>query len=317
MPTDVVTSTLSFPSHDGGHDIVATVWQPASADAARAPRGVVQLVHGMSEHIGRYDDFARHLVSCGFVVCGEDHIGHGRSVDSPEQLGCLPPDGAGALVENVHELRGIVAPRVAPDTPYVLFGHSMGSFISRAYLARHGQGLAAAVLCGTGQQPLAVSRAGNLLARALCALRGVDYRSSFIDGMGAGAYSKQIDGARTPFDWLNTDPAGVDAYIADPLCGFMFSVGGYAALTALTGEIATARCVEAVPKELPVLFIAGDQDPVGACGAGVRQAAEALERAGVADVTVRLYEGMRHEVLNEPGHAQVYADVTDWIGARL
>ena len=313
MENEVLRSSVGFTSHDGTSAIKGLVWRCADA----RPRGVVQLVHGMSEHIGRYDDYARHLAREGYVVCGEDHIGHGHSVEGAERLGCLPPDGKETLIEDVHELRGLVTSRLDGDVPYVIFGHSMGSFIARAYLARHGQGVAAAVLSGTGQQPVALSRAGNLLARALCVLRGQDFRSRLIDGMGAGAYSKQIADARTPTDWICTDPAVVDAYNADPLCGVMFSVGGYAALTSLTGEVATSACAAKVPRSLPVLLVAGEEDPVGACGAGVRQVAEQLRAAGVADVTVKLYAGMRHEVLNEPGHAQVYADVDAWMGEHL
>lgn len=311
---DIMRETVEFKSHDGTSTIRGLVWLPS---AGGQPRGVVQLVHGMSEYVGRYERFARFLAGEGFIVCGEDHIGHGHSVEDPQQLGCLPPDGADVLIADVHELRGIVTARAGAGVPYVIFGHSMGSFITRAYLARHGRGVAAAVLCGTGQQPVALSKAGNVLSRMLCALRGPSYRSSFIDGLGAGAYAKQIENARTPADWICTDEAVVDAYNADELCGFMFSVGGYAALTSLTGEVATDACARRVPTELPVLFIAGEQDPVGVCGAGVRSAAEQLQRAGVADVSVLLYEGMRHEVLNEPGYERVQADVLAWLEERL
>lgn len=320
---EVQREPISFPSSDGESTIRGYVWTPApaagaapgtgAAPAAPVPRGIVQLVHGMAEHVGRYDDLARHLVKCGFVVCGDDHIGHGRSVSDPSKLGCLPPKGKEFLIEDEHQLRSLVSARFPSQTPYIMYGHSMGSFITRAYLARHGEGLAGAVLCGTAQQSLALSRIGHALARILGFFRGDDYRSSFLDGMGAGAYSKQIENARTPFDWLCTDPAVVDAYMADELCGFMFSVGGYAALTDLTGEIATKACASKVPKDLPLFFIAGDQDPVGDCGAGVRAVAEQLIDAGVRDVQLKLYPGMRHEIHNEPGRAQVYGDVVEWM----
>lgn len=328
---EVQREPISFPSSDGESTISGCVWTPAPAAGAApaadatspafaaatpAPRGIVQLVHGMAEHVGRYDDLACHLVECGFVVCGDDHIGHGLSVSDPSKLGCLPPKGKDFLIEDEHQLRSLVSARFPPQTPYIMYGHSMGSFITRAYLARHGQGLAGAILCGTAQQPLALSRIGHALARILGFFRGDEYRSSFLDDMGAGAYSKQIENARTPFDWLCTDPAVVDAYLADDLCGFMFSVGGYAALTDLTGEIATKACASKVPKDLPLFFIAGDQDPVGDCGAGVRAAADQHAAAGVLDVQVKLYPGMRHEIHNEPGHAQVYEDVVEWMEAH-
>ncbi len=315
MTEAVEVVPVGFLSHDGESTIKGSVWRPVEAAGRRgaAPRGVVQIVHGMVEHIGRYDEFARYLVGQGFVVCAEDHIGHGRSVSDASQLGCLPVDGKEILIEDVHELRKTVTARYSRQTPYILFGHSMGSFISRAYLARHGKGVDAAVLCGTGQQPLALSKAGNALARFLAKRKGPDYRSALVDGMGVGAYAKQVQNPRTPHDWICTDPAVVDAYIADELCGAMFSVGGYAALTDLTAEVATAACAAKVPKDLPVLFVAGAEDPVGACGKGVQAAAEQLRGAGVRDVSVKLYPGMRHEILNEPGKRQVFADVADWM----
>ena len=143
--------------------------------------------------------------------------------------------------------------------------------------------------------------------------RGTDYRSAFLDGLGAGAFAKQIENARTPFDWLSTDPAVVDAYIADEMCGAMFSAGGYATLTDLTGEVVTRACAAKVPHDLPVLFVAGAEDPVGGCGKGVHAAAELLRGAGVRRVDEVLYPGMRHEILNEPGRAQVYADIAQWM----
>ena len=317
MDQPVTRTSVGFKSHDGKTQIKGLVWCPERVKAggcATSPVGIVQIVHGMSEHVGRYDDFARFLAAQGYVVCAHDHVGHGKSVSDPKEWGCLPAEGGkDILIDDVHELRKTVAARYARQTPYFLFGHSMGSFVTRAYLARHAEGLAGAVLCGTGNQSRALSKAGNLLARRIAASKGEDTRSDRLDGMGAGAFSKQIENPRTPFDWLSTDPAVVDAYIADEMCGAMFSAGGYATLTDLTGEVASPSCAAKVPKDLPVLFVSGAEDPVGACGKGVQAAADLLRHAGVSDVEVKLYEGMRHEILNEPEHAQVYGDVLDWI----
>ena len=313
----VIREELSFPSSDGVSAIHARWWLPASVEQGVAPTAVVQLVHGMAEHIARYDEFAAYLAARGLAVCGHDHIGHGRSVSSVDDLGCLPPrTGADIMVADAHLMRGLAAERFAV-VPHVVFGHSMGSFVVRAYVAQHGQGLAAAIVCGTGNQSLALSKAGNALANMLCSLRGPRSTSRLIHNMAVGAYGKAVPNARTPHDWISVDPAVVDAYAADPLCGYMFSVGGYAALTSLTAEVVTEQCVAQVRKDLPLLYIAGAQDPVGDFGRGVYAAAKLAEDAGALDVTTIIYGGMRHEVLNEPDREQVFADVFTWIQSHL
>lgn len=309
------TANLGYASHDGTSRIRALLWQPDKTGAA--PRGIVQIVHGMAEHIERYAPFAEYLVDQGFVVCANDHVGHGESAQSPDLLGHIPlENGAEVLVEDVHELRNLVASRYARTVPYVIFGHSMGSFVTRTYLTEHAEGLAAAVLCGTGQQPRMLSRAGNMVSRAIAGFKGEQYRSPFVDSLGAGSFSKAIPDARTEVDWISTDPAVVDEYRADPACGQMFTVGGYASLTALTLAATDASRARRVPSDLPLLFVAGAQDPVGDCGAGVRKAAEEYRHAGVKSVDVKLYEGMRHEILNEPDKARVYADVNEWLASK-
>ena len=307
---------LSFPSADGTSTIHARIWWPAPPERRQAPRGVVQLVHGMSEHVGRYDAFARFLAEAGFVVAADDHIGHGASA-APERRGVLPAHGgAAALIADEHQLRRLLATRVPKDTPHVFFGHSMGSFITRAYLAEHGDGVAAAVICGTGTVPALTSHAANLLARLLSTLRGEDFRSKLIDSMGVGAYARQID-SDDDLAWLSVNPDNVAAYRADEACGFMFSVGGYATLTELTARACSPACAQAVPHDLPLLFVSGAEDPVGDKGAGVRKAAELARQAGSQDVTVKLYQGMRHEILNERDGHRVMKDVLDWIEQHL
>ena len=216
------------------------------------------------------------------------------------------------MVADAHRMRALAAERF-PGVPHVLFGHSMGSFVARAYLARHGEGLAGGIVCGTGNQALALSRAGNALANALCALRGPRSTSGLIHGMVIGAYRKSVEGARTPHDWLSTVPAVADAYEADPLCGQPFSVGGYAALTSLTGEVATPASASRIPKGVPLLYVAGALDPVGDFGKGVRAAAKLAEDAGVNDVTCVIYDGMRHEIHNEYDKDGVFEDLAAWI----
>ena len=306
---------LRFPSADGRSTIRALVWWPALAAGTRA-RGVVQVIHGMAEHVERYDALARLFASCGFVVCGDDHAGHGASCD-PDGYGCLPArGGAEALVADEHTLRRLVTERMGSDAPYLLLGHSLGSYIARVYLAEHGEGLSGVVLSGTGTLPVAVSWAGHALARLICAVRGEKYRSKLLDGMGVGAYARAVPGP-SGCEWLSHNEKNVATYVADPRCGFMFSAGGYAAVTKLTARACSLAWARRAPHDVPLLFVSGAEDPVGDNGRGVRAAAELARRAGQKHVDVHIYEGMRHEIFNEDDGGRVMADVLSWVEERL
>lgn len=315
MAQDIRTETVRFASTDGTTQVRGVLWWP---DDDVPARGVVQLVHGMAEHIMRYDDFARFLAGLGFVVCGHDHVGHGESVESHTQWGCLPlKGGRNVLVGDVGRMRGLVRGRVDAGLPHFLFGHSMGSFVVRAYISEYGKGLAGAIICGTGHIAPAMSAGGNALAHLIARVRGESYVSNLLGSLSIGAYSKAIENPRTPLDWLSYDEANVDAYIADEGCGFAFSAGGNATLTALTREVCSPKCCARVPHGLPLLFIAGDGDPVGDMGKGVRMAAQMARDAGSTDVTCTIYEHMRHEILNETDHQRVYDDVLSWMEERI
>ena len=302
-------TVITYPSHDKTSSIHALLWD---AEGMR-PRGIIQIIHGASEHCERYRSFAGYLVDRGFVVCANDHIGHGKSAADRSKLGYMPAKtGKEALIQDVGTLRGLVSERY-PGLPHIMLGHSMGSFILRVYLSRYGEGLAAVILSGTGQQPRALSAFGNLLARLLSAIRGDGYKSNLLHNLGMGALSKSIPNARTQFDWICTDPAVVDAYVNDEACGMMFSVGAYVALTGLTGEMISPRCAQAVPQGLPILLIAGTEDPVGEKGRAVKVVYEQYLAARCTRVALRLYEGLRHEVLNEPARETVYTDILNWL----
>lgn len=304
---------FEFPSWDGKSTIHAMLWQPKER-----PRGIVQLIHGMAEHIGRYDPFARFLASQGFIVAGHDHIGHGYSVSSHKELGHMPTkDGANILVEDVDTLRYIISHAFPERLPYFIFGHSMGSFVLRVYLTSHAQGLSGAILCGTGQKPEVISLAGNALAKLGAKLRGERSKSDLIYSMADGAFSKSIEHPRTEFDWISADKDNVDAYMADDLNGFQFTLGGYASLTQLTLLAAKAELAKKIPPDLPLLFIAGAKDPVGDNGTGVKAAANMMRAAGLEDVEIILYDGMRHEILNEADAAIVFDDVLAWLEAVI
>ena len=317
------TTTITYPSSDGASTIHARLWEPDGSDssgtACPGPRGVVQIVHGMSEHIGRYTGFAEFLCAAGFIVCAEDHVGHGKTAATADDLGHIPlRGGEDILIEDVHTLRELVQRRCAAahgSVPYIIFGHSMGSFITRVYLTRHGDGVAAAIICGTGQQAAVLTAAGKVLCRAIALVRGERHRSKLVDSMGAGAFNKDIQNPRTSVDWISTDPAVADAYVADPLCGQVFTVGGYHTLSAVTADSQKAALTARIPKDLPMLFIAGAEDPVGEHGAAVHRAVEQYRSAGIGRVDETIYPGVRHEILNEPIKGQVMADILAWVEA--
>lgn len=315
MTDSIMQEPISFASTDTETTIRGYIWHDESC---AKPRGIVQIAHGMAEHIGRYDDFARFLASKGFIVGGYDHLAHGDSVSDDVPWGGFDPrDGANHLIEDVHRMRSLMLARTPAGLPYFVFGHSMGSYIMRDYIARHGEGLAGAILCGTGYIAPIVSKAGNALARAMSAIRGKNYKSKLLDHMGVGAFNKVIDDARTEADWISASQENVDRYLADEKSGFMFPAGGYATLTALTREACSPATIQAVPHGLPLLFIAGAEDPVGSMGEGVRKVAAMMQEAGVQDVEVEIYAGMRHEILNEDDHMRVYDDVAAWLDKHV
>lgn len=318
MEMTAVTSTVgriegNFPSADGKSQLRVLTWVPITGDI----RGIVQIVHGMVEHIGRYEAFACTLANAGFLVVGEDHIGHGKSVASPDDLGHLPmASGADVMTEDVYRL-GAYYRRAYPGVPFFLFGHSMGSFIARRCCEEHGSELTGAILCGTGNIPVPVSLAANALCHSIARVKGERYRSKLVDKMGVGSYAAAIEDAQGELDWLSVNPKNVAAYEADSLCGARFSLGGYASLTLLTAELATRAHASEVPSDLPLFFVSGAMDPVGDFGEGVLRACELYREAGVLDCTMRLYPGLRHEILNEKEHEEVEQDILDWIEAHM
>lgn len=303
---------IEFPSHDGVSTIHGLVWQPINSK----PKGIVQLIHGMAEHIERYDDFAKYIARHGYLVCGYDHIGHGKSVESSEDLGHMPSkNGAEILVEDAQTLRMMMS-SLFEDVPYFLFGHSMGSFVVRVLITKYGEGLAGAIICATGWIPEAVSVVGSRIAKLLARIKGDKASSKFVYSMAEGLYANAIENARTEFDWISYNEDNVDEYMADELNGFKFSLGGYISLIRLTGMASSLEAAKKIPKDLPLLFVAGSDDPVGANGRGVTEAVKLMQKADLQDIEVIIYGGMRHEILNEKESMKVYEDVYSWISKR-
>ena len=291
---------------NGAGRIHCGLWLPEGE-----PRAVVQIIHGIAEHIGRYEHFARFLTQRGFAVCADDHMGHGLSVENGGVFGYF----SGGWMAAVRDERSVFEEmkKRFPALPYFMLGHSMGSFLLRTYLYTYPGELTGAIISGTGWQPELALSAGLALCRLEQLRIGETGRSKLLKELMFGAYNKKFSPNRTPNDWICSDEAVVDAYTGDPLCGFDATVG-------LTRDMLTGISMNQkkenlakMDKTLPVLFVSGMQDPVGAMGEGVLRTIDAFKRAGLSNVTIRLYPEGRHEMLNETNRTEVYADILGWL----
>ena len=278
------------------------------------PVAVVQIIHGIAEYVERYDDFARYLNRLGFLVVAEDHMGHGKSINGEGIQGYFH-GGWFTAVEDSYQLLQDTR-KEFPDLPYVLFGHSMGSFMARTILEKYpDSGISAAVICGTGWQPKAVLNTGIGVCRMVCKQQGEKKPSKILEKLVFSNYNKKVEHPRTPYDWLTRDSGIVDRYLADPFCGFTPTGGLMREL--LTGIRYEQENLSAMKKDLPVLFIAGGDDPVGNYGKGVLRSAEAFRKAGMLDVSCKIYPLGRHEILNEINWEEVYQDISSWLNGKL
>ena len=279
------------------------------------PRAVLQMTHGMVEYIGRYEQLACWLADRGVAAVGHDHLGHGGSVVSREEYGYFGrPDGNRLLLDDIHRVtRWAKALPELDGLPWFLLGHSMGSFYARQYLCEYGGELQGAILMGTGWQPRAAARAGRALCHLLAAFHGWRYRSKLVDSMAFGSYNRSFRPARTSKDWLNRDEKEVDRYLSEERCSFRFTLNGYDSLFTALERLCDKELLARAPKDLPVLFLSGDDDPVGDRGRGVQKAAQSLRDAGMRRVEVKLYPGARHELLVELNRQEVFADIGSFI----
>ena len=307
----MVKREFTFPSADGKTAIHAVEWLPEGA-----PRAVLQIAHGVSEYVLRYEDFAGYLTERGFAVVGNDHLGHGLSVsDGAPRLYFGPKGSWNWVVEDMESLRKLTH-RHFPNLPYFLLGHSMGSFYARQYLCEYGQELSGAIILGTGHQPKALVQFARSTCRALAAVHGWQYRSKLVANLSFMGYNKGLEG-RTTHDWLNRDAAEVDKYLADERCTFTFTLNAYYSMFSGILRLHDPAFLARMPKDLPLLFLAGTADPVGDRGKGVLRAIQSLKAAGVQNIRCKLYPGARHELLVETNRQEVFADIAAWLNDQL
>ena len=304
---------LFYLSRDGKTQVHAVRWTPDSENVV----AVVQIVHGMAEYVERYEEFAEFLTARGYVVVGNDHLGHGKSISDNGTYGYFcEKDSATVVVRDVHRLKKMTQEQY-PGVPYFIFGHSMGSYITRNYMARYGTGIDGVIVAGTGDEPGVVLVSGKAVATVTGLFKGDTAKGKFIDQTAFGAYNKRIKDARTPVDWLTSVEEKVDAYIADEACGFMFTANGFKTLFELIARTKKKEYMKCIPKELPVYIIAGKDDPVGAYGVAVEGVYKRYKELGMTDVEMKLYPDARHELLNEAVRENVMEDIAAWLSNHL
>lgn len=301
---------IVFDSRDGETKLHAIRWIPDGE-----VKGILQIIHGMAEHIERYEHVAEWFCERGILVTGDDHLGHGASVPEGGTYGYFcKSDPATVVVRDVHRLKKITQ-EAYPGVPYIILGHSMGSFILRNYLFKYGSGIQGAIVCGTGSQPKPVVKFGLMLCGLQSLFLGEKHPAKMINSIAFGDPSKAEPGHVN--DWLCTDYDVVKKYDEDDWCGFLFTVNGFKTLFTLIDRLNNEDNVNKMPKDLPIKIISGAEDTVGNCGPGVTKVYEQYKRIGIKNVECTLYDGLRHEILNEPTREKIFDDVYQWILKRI
>ncbi len=294
-------------SVDGIHMIHGYRWYDPEVEY----KGVLQLVHGMLEYIERYNELAEYMASAGYFVVGHDHLGHGDSVKSPEELGYVGKQGAVLWLRDIGQIRRM-AVSYAPKVPYIMLGHSMGSFLVRRYLIYHGKKVDGAILMGTGQQPMPAVKAGLALTYLGMLRSGKRGKSRLLDNLTCSGFAKLYpDNARTG-SWMSRDPQVMMDVVNDKKMNFHFSLNAFEALLRTVEEVIDPRRAARMPRDLPILILSGDADPVGENGKGVRRFEKMLKKIGMRKVTCKLYPENRHELINDLDKQEVFQDIRKW-----
>lgn len=309
----VLRKPFYYDSKNGEDRIHAIKWY----NDAVPPRAVLQIEHGIAEYIMRYDAFARFIAEKGIIVVGEDHAGHGKSISKPENAGFFAEkDGWNCAVEDIKRLRDLTKTEY-PRLPYIIFGHSLGSFLARTYIIDYPYDVDACILSGTGNHSSALCDAGLAVINLAITKTGLRGKTRAVSRIFFGTYNKRIKNKRTVYDWISRDDEAVDKYIADPDRGEIPSNGLIADMLGGIKYITLRKNAERMRKDMPIYLFSGEDDPVGEYGKGVYRACELFFEVGMRDVTLKMYEGGRHEMLNETNKEEVYRDVLFWIESKI
>ena len=286
-------------------------------EEGQAIKGIVQISHGMAEWAYRYDYFAKALNREGYIVYANDHRGHGLTAPSMEDVGYISDnDGFFDKVEDMRELNQLIREE-HPSLPVVLFGHSMGSFLSQRYIQLYGSDLVGVILSGSNGKQGPIINLGIALAYLEMKFKGRRHRSRLLDKLSFGSYNRAFPDNRTKFDWLSRDEKLVDRYIEDPYCGGIFTSSFFYDFLRGLKMITRRKNLEAVSKNLPIYIFSGSMDPVGGFGKGVEKLKEMYETHGLKEVSLVLYPEGRHEMLNEINRDEVIEDIVRWLNKIL
>ncbi len=303
--------TISFTGSNAVTTIQGAIWEPKEA-----PRGILQICHGMCEYIDRYEPFAEFMESKGFLVCGDTHLGHKDSIFFEDDLGFFGDlDGWKYLVNDQDILRQKIQKQY-PDIPYFLLGHSMGSFITREYITLYSKGIRGYICCGT-TGPKREASLAVLLAKLSKKIRGIHYRSAFLNRLAFSFYNKKFPKEEGAYAWISKNTENTKKYAQDPYCQFIFTTSGFLDLFTLVQRISSRHWVKMLDPSLPIFLISGEMDPVGNYGKGVKKIFKRLQKNGCTDLSLKLYPDDRHEILNEDDRLDVYQDILNWMEDRL
>lgn len=303
--------TEKIASKDSKNSLNTVIWE-----TEKEPVGVLQIVHGMAEYIDRYDNFAKYMTEHGFNVIGHDHLGHGYSVSDERDYGFFAEEnGDKIIIDDMHSVTQY-AKEKWEELPNFILGHSMGSFCLRQYLTKYSNDVFGAIIMGTGWIPSAAALLGKTIATNTCKSKGSHTVNPLLIKLTLEPYNKPFAPARTNCDWLSKDEKQVDLYVNDKLCGFDFTAGAYKDFFTVLEKIAKNRQLIGMRKSLPILITSGSVDPVGGKKACEKLNAQ-YKRCGIDDVTLKLWENDRHEILNELNKSDVYDYIYNWLKSKI
>lgn len=303
--------TEKIASTDSKNNLNVIIWE-----TEKEPIGVLQIVHGMAEYIDRYDNFAKYMTEQGFNVIGHDHLGHGHSVSDEHDYGFFAEEnGDKIIIEDMHSVTQYAREKWE-ELPNFILGHSMGSFCLRQYLTKYSNDVFGAIIMGTGWIPSTAALLGKTIATNTCKSKGSHTVNPLLIKLTLEPYNKPFAPARTNCDWLSRDEKQVDLYVNDKLCGFDFTAGAYKDFFTVLEKIAKNRQLIGMRKSLPILITSGSVDPVGGKKACEKLNAQ-YKRCGINDVTLKLWENDRHEILNELDKSDVYRYICNWLKSKI